>query len=106
MAIAPQQRLVAPNAVGSISKLSSLVSQVAPPSSDRQTPPRAVAKYTRDPPGAIAIRATRPLTPGLPPACPLRATEGPIGTQLLRPGTPGSPGLICAPKCRCCARRW
>src|SRR5205814_5462427 len=83
IAIAPQQLLVAAKAVGSKSKPSIVDFQDAPESSDRQTPPSAEATYIGEPPGAIEIRDTRPATGGLPVACPLRTTEGPIGTQFL-----------------------
>src|SRR5262245_55143296 len=89
--MAPQQLLVAANAVGSTSKPSMVGFHEAPESSERQTPPSADVMYIGEPPGAMVMRATRPEMGGLPVACPLRTTDGPIGTQLLAPGTP-APG--------------
>src|SRR6516162_11676144 len=92
MAMAPQARHVAANAFVFRSNPSIVDFQDTPLSSDRHTPPAAVATYIGEPPGAIAIPGVRPLTAGRPTADPRACTEGPRGIQLLVPGMTGDPG--------------
>src|SRR3712207_5368013 len=90
-AIAPHARLAERAAVGFWSNASIFDAHVAPPSSERKTPPTADATYTRVPPPETANAGTRPLTAGRFEDCPRRITDGPIGVQLfVIPGPGGS----------------
>src|SRR5262245_18862984 len=89
MAMAPQQRLAAAKAVGFVSKPSIVDCQLRPLSSERHTPPLAVATYLRAPPGAMAMPDTRPLIAGRLNVWPREITRGPIGVQLLAAGATG-----------------
>src|SRR6266487_4922269 len=97
MAIAPQARLVLAKLLGSRSKPSIKEYHEWPTSSERKTPPFAVAAYRRFPPELMAILPTRPATAGRPTACPCATTAGPMGSQLLTPGMAGIPGTLTNP---------
>ncbi len=79
---APQDwALLAPPERASRSAQPPTGSQLVPPSAEYQTPPMALAAYTRRPSPETAMSRMRPLTLGRPPPCPRRTTAGPIGTQ-------------------------
>src|SRR5262245_61540407 len=92
--MAPQHRLVLAKLFGLRSKASIVERQLTPLSSDRQTPPFAVATYNLAPPGATAIPATRPLIAARFCVWPRAMIDGPSGVQLFCPGIAGIPGAM------------